>query len=380
MDTRRSWAGQPENQATSGASGGRIAGVAPEFVPGLRLAREFCGAVVRPLLAERFPRLRYAAGLLGPGSEVAGFDSQRSADHDWGPRLQVFLADSDAARHAAPVTAMLASRLPATFRGFPVAFPVTSEPDGTARHRVEVIGLGTWLTSRLGFDPRHAVTLLDWLATPAQGLAEITTGEVFHDGPGELSRARAALAWYPHDVWLYVLACQWQRIGQEEPFPGRCAEAGDDLGSVVVTARLARDVMRLCLLMHRRYPPYSKWLGTAFVRLPGTVGLTASLTAAVSAADWPAREEHLCKAYETVASMHNELELTPPLDARTRRFHDRPYRVIGAGRFAAALREAITDPRIRELPLVGAIDQFIDSSDAAGDLRFLRACAATAIR
>ena len=78
--------------------------------------------------------------------------------------------------------------------------------------------------------------------------------------------------------------------------------------------------------------------------------------------------------------MHNELELTPPLDARTRRFHDRPYRVIGAGRFAAALREAITDPRIRELPLVGAIDQFIDSSDAAGDLRFLRACAATAIR
>jgi hypothetical protein len=79
--------------------------------------------VVRPLLAEGFPRLRYAAGLLGPGSEVAGFDSQRSADHDWGPRLQVFLTDSDAAHYAAPLTAMLTSRLPATFRGFPVAFP-----------------------------------------------------------------------------------------------------------------------------------------------------------------------------------------------------------------------------------------------------------------
>ena len=354
--------------------------MAPEFVPGLRLAREFCGAVVRPLLAQTFPRLRYAAGLLGPGSEVAGFDSQRSTDHDWGPRVQVFLTDSDAARDAAPVTAMLASRLPATFRGFPVAFPVTGEPDGTARHRVEVTGLGTWLTSRLGFDPRHAVTLLDWLATPAQRLAEITTGEVFHDGPGELSRARAALAWYPHDVWLYVLACQWQRIGQEEPFPGRCAEVGDDLGSVVVTTRLARDLMRLCLLMHRRYPPYSKWLGTAFARLPGTVGLTASLTAAVSAGGWPAREEQLCQAYETVALMHNELGLTPPLDTRTRRFYDRPYQVIGAGRFAAALREAITDPRIGELPPTGAIDQFIDSTDAVGEPRLLRACAAAAIR
>jgi len=177
-----------------------------------------------------FPRLEYAAALLGPGSEVAGFDTRRSTDHDWGPRLQVFLTDSDSARHAGLVTAMLASRLPATFRGHPVAFPVTREPDGTARQRVEVTGLGTWLTSRLGFDPRQAVTLLDWLAIPAQRLA------------------------------------------------------------------------------------------------------------------------------------------------------DRPYQVIGAGRFAAALREAITDPRIRELPLVGAIDQFIDGTDAVGDLRFLRACAATVVR
>ena len=51
--------------------------------------------------------------------------------------------------------------------------------------------------------------------------------------------------------------------------------------------RLARDLMRLCLLMHRRYPPYSKWLGTAVARLPDTAGLTASLTAAISAAAGP---------------------------------------------------------------------------------------------
>jgi hypothetical protein len=49
-------------------------------------------------------------------------------------------------------------------------------------------------------------------------------------------------------------------------------------------------MMRLCLLMHRRYPPYSKWLGTAFARIPGTAGLAASLTAAVTAGDWPSRQ------------------------------------------------------------------------------------------
>jgi hypothetical protein len=60
--------------------------------------------------------------------------------------------------------------------------------------------------------PRQPITPSDWLATPAQRLAEVTAGAVFHDGPGELSQARARLAWYPCDVWLYVLACQWQRI------------------------------------------------------------------------------------------------------------------------------------------------------------------------
>ena len=352
--------------------------MSPAYIPGLQLAREFCATVVRPLLEEHFPQVPYAAALLGPGSEVVGFDSQRSTDHDWGPRLQVFLDDRDAMQ-AGAITAMLASRLPGSFRGYPVAFPATPERGGTARHRVEVAGLSAWLTGQLGFDPRRAVTTLDWLATPAQRLAEFTAGEVFHDGPGGLTRVRARLAWYPRDVWLYLLASQWQRIGQEEAFPGRCAEAGDDLGSVIVTARLARDLMRLVLLMHQRYPLYSKWLGTAFARLPGTGGLGASLGAAISAGDWRAREEHTCQAYETVAISHNELGFTPPLDPRVRRFYERPYRVIGAGRFTRALREVITDPQLRDLPLTGAVDQFTDSTDALGRLRSLRVCARAAI-
>jgi len=42
------------------------------------------------------------------------------------------------------------------------------------------------------------------------------------------------------------------------------------------------------------------------------------------------------------------------------------------------LREAITDPQIRRLPPAGAVDQFVDSTDAVGDLRFLRTCAVAA--
>jgi hypothetical protein len=54
--------------------------------------------------------------------------------------------------------------------------------------------------------------------------------------------------------------------------------------------------------------------------------------------------------------------------------------VIDAGRFAAALRHSICDDQIRRLPLTGAVDQFIDSSDALGDQRLLRTTISSQMR
>lgn len=70
----------------------------PTFVSGLVLSHRFFHEIVRPLLIEAFPGLRYAAALLGPGSEVLGFDTEMSADHDWGPRLFLFLREENAAQ------------------------------------------------------------------------------------------------------------------------------------------------------------------------------------------------------------------------------------------------------------------------------------------
>jgi hypothetical protein len=346
------------------------------FLPGLELAGQFSADVVQPLLAELYPGLRYSAALLGPGSEVLGFDTQRSTDHDWGPRLQILLAAGTPSADADRMVAALADRLPASFRGYPVRFALSGEPPGAARHHVRVAPLDAWLRGHLGFDPRAGITTLDWLATPTQRLAELTGGAVFHDGLGELEPVRASLAWYPQDNWRYLLACQWQRISQEEPFPGRCAEAGDDLGSVVVTARLARDLMRLCLLMDRRYPPYSKWLGTAFAQCATGPAVGPALRAALAADSWPAREQQLSAALLAAATAHNQLGLTPPVPASIRPFWDRPYLVLDSGRFAAALRDSIADPAIRALPAAGAVDQFIDSTDALADTTTLRTAVA----
>ena len=214
---------------------------------------------------------------------------------------------------------------------------------------------------RLGGAPAARISTRDWLVTPQQSLASVTAGAVYHDGLGQLEPVRQALAWYPRDLWLWQLAGQWRRIGQEEPFCGRADEVGDDLGRRVLVGRLARDVMRLCFLLERRYAPYSKWLGTAFGRLEaaGTVG--PLLAAAMAADRWPAAEEALVAAYQEVATRHNRLGLTEPLDPAPRQFFDRPWLVLDADRFAVACLDAMADRRLASLQPIGAIDQFVDS-------------------
>jgi hypothetical protein len=322
------------------------------FTPGLDLAQAFYEEAVAPLVDD----ITHSAALLGSGSDVLGFDTVRSTDHGWGPRLQVFVAD------AVPdgLAEALEGGLPDSFRGWPVRFGWDEVPVSS---HVEVAPLGEWLQRHLGFDPRGGVSARDWLALPQQLLLEVTAGAVFHDGLGELEPVREALAWYPDDVWLWLLACQWRRIDQEEPFPGRTAEVGDELGSRVIAARLVRDVVRLCFLQERRYAPYSKWLGSAFRRIEAYDEVGPALAATLAAADFPAREEAFVSAVEAAARRHNALGITEPVDSAARNFHKRPLQVLGSARFVDACLERVEDEWLRSLPLVGAIDQFVDSTD-----------------
>ncbi len=134
--------------------------------------------------------------------------------------------------------------------------------------------------------------------------------------------------------------------------------------------------MRLALLMRRRYPPYSKWLGTAFSALEGTDELRARLAGVLSARSWAEREDQLCAAFEASARFQNGLRLAAAVDPSTRPFYDRPYRVIGARRLVNALKDLICDEDVRRLAMTGAVDQFVDNTDALGERRLLRAAIA----
>lgn len=346
------------------------------FIPGLQLSEAFYREAVAPILDAAFPGLIYAAALIGSGSDVLGYDTARSTDHGWGPRCWLFLPDAAYEAHQSAINETLRARLPQTFRGYPTRFSRGAEgvllPDSPVQHYVLIASLPEFFVRQLGFDPTVAMPAVDWFACPQQALLEVTRGAVFHDGFGVLTAARERLTYYPDDIWRALLAAQWQRISQEEAFVGRCGEVGDEVGSAVVAARLVREIMRLCFLMERQYAPYSKWLGTAFAQLACGPTLAPILHDALRAERWQERERPLGVAYEIVARMHNDLGITAPLDPRTGHYHGRPFKeeegrpftVIHAERFAAAIRATIVDAMLRAVAsFTGGIDQWVDSTD-----------------
>ena len=343
--------------------------------PGIALARRFYQQRVAPLLGDQ----PHGAALLGPGSEVLGFDDSTSTDHGFGPRVIVFVPEGT---DVAATTARF-DQLDGVFDGLPVRFPrYDGEPPS---HQVQVHTVSAYFTDRLGVDPAAGMTVGDWLVLPTQILATMTAGAVFRDLDNALTRRRAALRWYPDDVWRYALAAAWLRIGQEEAFVGRTGGRGDDLGSRVLAARLTRDMMKLAFLIERRYAPYSKWLSHAFAQLNIAPTLTPLLDRALAADAWRTREQALAEAGRILGTATNALNLAVAVDPAPRPFYTRDIQVPGGERYAVALCQEITHPAMRavlerlgyrhdgDVPsLPGTIDQAIDNTDVLSDTKRCR--------
>ena len=359
-------------------------------MPGLELSRALFHEVIEPVVSGALPGLRYAAGLFGAGSDVLGYDTPRSMDHDWGPRCVLVLDGSDERNVGKSLRDLMTSALPSTFHGFPVLFqdapddpgvlvPANPASDAPLHHRVEVTTLDA-VRGRLDFAPGDEDDPAFWLSISDQQLLEVTAGEVFRDDSGALTRLRTSLAFYPDAVWRYRMAALWMRISQIEPFVGRTGEVGDETGSFVISARLAEDIIRLALSQARHYAPYAKWLGTAFSRLEISAELQPHLDAVREAGEWRAREAGIVAATSALVRAHNELGLTPEIDPSPRPFHARPFTVIGAERVADALAATLRRSELASLPVgLGGIDQFIDSTDALNS-RWLRLAVREAIR
>ena len=334
---------------------------------GAELARAFFTGVVEPLLNRAAPGLRYAAARLGSGSDVLGLDDEMSRDHDWGCRLTL-LVDEEARDQVPRVRRMLEDKLPDSFGGHPVRFPVTWDP--AASHNVWVATVGDFTASRLGVraDPDRWPSALDWLSVTGQSVLEVTAGPVFTDRTRTLAPVRAMLAWYPPDVERYVPAAGWQRLCLSLPMVGRTADTGDELGSRLISARLTGDLISLAFTLSRRWAPYAKWRGTVFRSLPLAAGLTPLLDAAATAPGWREREDALAAACELLLDLQRRLGLPAPGTAVIP-FIGRPYRTVDRA-VPQELLAGVTDPDVARLPpLVGSIEQWTDSTDTHPERR-----------
>jgi hypothetical protein len=259
----------------------------PAFISGLDLAQGYYSEIVGPLLRSNYPALKYAAALIGEGSDVLGFDTEISCDHDWGPRLLLFVDHKDL--HCKDsILANLKNSLPKTYMGFATGFIkdngvhlMDHGQSGDTVPRITIQSIDDYISDYLSIDIHGPITTIDWLTMPEQKLLALTGGRVFYDAIG-IEALRKKLSYYPNDVWLYLMASAWSAIEQEEHLMGRAGIVGDELGSALIASRLVQNIMRLCFLMARQYAPYAKWFGSAFNQLKAAGSLASHLQGAIS--------------------------------------------------------------------------------------------------
>ncbi|MDX3929844.1 MAG: DUF4037 domain-containing protein [Shinella sp.] len=278
---------------------------------GIGLSERFYESCVAPVLRENFSGLPHAACRIGWGSEVLGYDTELSADHDYGPCVQIFLAEEGFPSTAPDIMRSLDKNLPEHFEGWSVHYSRNVRPPKThpelgmlgSDHGVELYTVSAWCSQYFKRQFATDLTFRDWLSYPEQMFLLMTAGAVFRDDLGELTAIRDRLAYFPRDVWLYKLAAQWGRIAEERAYVGRAGDVGDEIGSRIIAARMIGNIMRLAMLIERRYAPYPKWIGTAFAQLDCAAELAPILEVVLSAQTWQDREAGLLEACRFVAEL-----------------------------------------------------------------------------
>jgi hypothetical protein len=342
------------------------------FIPGIALNEKFYFSLVKPILEKKFPALRYSVARIGYGSDVLEYDTKRSMDHDWGPRLELFLKKEDYQKYKEEIYLTLANELPKIFLGFSINFSDVSEngvrvmkpvkDNEAVNHRIEIHTIKAFFKELVGMNPYNELSEIEWLQIPEQRLLAITSGAVYHDGLNELAKIRERFSYYPETVWHYILQKQWSILAEEQAFPGRAAEIEDEVGLQIMINRQLKKVMKLCFLIEKKYAPYNKWFTKAFSELPIGTKLLPLFKRIYSAKKWSQKEKYLVQIYSLVANRFNELKIIEKVEVRIGNYFDRPYLTINFKDFIQKLHEKIPAESPLKIIEIGAINQITDEA------------------
>lgn len=331
---------------------------------GMELCRRFYDECVRGIMEENFAGLLYSAGLLGFGSDILGYDDDVSQDHDWGPRLYIFLCEEDAER-SKEVFNMLGRRLPASFCGYPVCF---DEPD--IKPRITVGTYADYLEGVLGVRSADGLSLAHWLAFSEHKLLTLQKGQLFRDDL-EICREIEKLRYYPEDVWTYLLMSDWSCLAEERAFVKRTSSRGDNIGSRLICARLAQRIMHLCFLYEKQYAAYPKWFGTQFNELESAKVIGPLLDKALGTDDQTEREEAIAMAQAEMINIHNNSGIAEKISAELHSYYTRDILVADSDLVYLALVDKLKGTSLEGLAPVGnfsAVGNLVVLTEDCGNL------------
>jgi hypothetical protein len=340
----------------------------------LKLSQDFFHEIVKPILSEYIQESSYDAALIGPGSEVVGFDDLVSTDHHWGPRVLIFLSEDVYRKQVGKLKEVLSDKLPYSFKGYSTnwsapdlkdngTMQLIQIDDGKINHRVNFLKLSSYISRAFGKTTLSNLTDIDWLMWPEQRILEFTSGKIFHDGTGKLKDAREKLSYFPENVWRFKILAEWEKISQLIAFVGRTGSRGAYLGSKLITSRLIRYIMRLAFLLEKKYIPYEKWFGFAFKELNVAPELEPLLIKCVEQKNWRKIEEILCESYLLILDLQNSLNLTPKLELSPTPFFSRDILIIDVKKIVEELSKTIKHPLSQLKYPIGSIDQFMENAN-----------------
>ncbi|MBQ9141789.1 MAG: DUF4125 family protein [Lachnospiraceae bacterium] len=255
---------------------------------GLALCKAYYEECCKPMLEARFPKYvdKIAVGLVGEGSDCFGYDDAFSRDHDWGPRLFLWVTDKVYEEIGAELNTAY-EELPKVYKGVPYQESVQA----VGRCGVQRIGdfygklLGTencpvdvWNRGKedgIGLSDEGGTQEkfrekdiwwypegIQWERIPEERLAAAVNGAVFVDKSGEFTQIRRILKeGCPKRLWYLKIAEAAARFSQNGQYNyRRMRKRGDMVSAGLMMSEAVREALKLLYYVVEEYPPHDKWL------------------------------------------------------------------------------------------------------------------------
>lgn len=232
---------------------------------GLELCRRYYEEICRPAIETSFAGYvdKMAFGLAGDGSECYGFDDEVSQDHDFGPRIMIWLTLEDFDEFGEKLHNFVIN-LPRNFLGYN---GLNTSCYGEGREGVFTIP--GFYKRFLGIDHLPS-TIREWRLLPESNLSIATNGQIFSDPVGEFTRFRnTLLEGYPGDLRLKMMAARCMKMAQSGQYNyARSFKRGEFVAALMAVSEFIDSAVSLVYLMNNRYKPFYKWMHRGLKELP----------------------------------------------------------------------------------------------------------------